>query len=50
MSANRLGHILLCLLLILGGAASVLNLTFNGMDQVLGFMAIAAGVLLLWRE
>lgn len=41
------GMILLALLLIFGGMALAMALTFRGMPQVLGTAAIVAGVLIL---
>lgn len=41
------GMVLLALLLIAFGMVMVLSLTFDGMNQILGVMAILAGILLL---
>ena len=45
---KRLGMILLCLWLIMTGLIVVLNLSFSELPLVMGILAIAAGVLLLF--
>jgi hypothetical protein len=47
MSNRSYGGVLLCLLLIIGGGVLLLHLTFNGLDTIVGIMAIAAGILIL---
>lgn len=49
MLTKRPGLILLAAWLILTGLLPLLNLSFTGSDLVLDILALAAGVLLIWR-
>lgn len=44
---KRLGSILLAIWLILWGLTSLFDFSFNGLDIVMGVLALAAGALLL---
>ena len=49
---NNLGILLLAIWLILTGLISLFHLTFQGIDVVMGLLALIAGILLLlnnWR-
>jgi len=47
LGGRSFGLICLCIFLIFWGLATLFGLHFNGEDAVLGFLAAAAGVLLL---
>ena len=47
--SKYLGILLLSAWLILAGLVEVINLNFTGVDRVLGVIAIAAGVLILFQ-
>lgn len=47
MNNRTIGVVLLCIWLICEGAVSVLSLTFNGIQIILGILAILAGILIL---
>ena len=49
MSTNRIGFILLALWLILTGLLPLLNVSFSGLELLMGLLAIAAGALLIWK-
>lgn len=49
MSTNRIGFILLALWLILTGLLPLLNISFSGLELLMGLLAIAAGALLIWK-
>ncbi len=44
---RRLGILLLAIFLILSGLASLFHISFTGMAEIMGILALAAGVLLL---
>jgi len=45
---KKLGVILLCIFLIIQGLVLLVGLTFQGLPQVMGVLAIVAGILLLF--
>ena len=47
---KRLGMILLCIWLIMTGLIAVFNLSFSEMPLIMGILAIAAGILLLFDK
>lgn len=47
MNNRSIGVILFCLWLIAMGMVAVLSLTFQGMNVILGVLAIVAGILIL---
>lgn len=49
MLTKKPGLILLAAWLILTGLLPLLNLSFTGSDLLLNILALAAGVLLIWR-
>ncbi len=44
---RRLGNLLLAIFLILYGLASLFHVSFTGMAEIMGILALAAGVLIL---
>jgi hypothetical protein len=44
---RRLGTLLLAIYLILFGLASLFHVNFTGMAEIMGILALAAGVLIL---
>ena len=44
---KNLGMLLLAIWLILNGLISIFGLSFNGIDVVMGVLALAAGILIL---
>ncbi len=44
---RRLGSLLLAIFLILYGLASLFHFSFTGMAEIMGILALAAGILIL---